>query len=111
MGGCLESVELKKVYSLEIEQSRLYYANGVLVSNTTGEDHAADELRYVCTSRPSMGVLLRDIMRPKALSECERDFLSAQSGASETAVLDGLSLPQSAGSDDFITGVRVHVSR
>ena len=79
--------------------------------DTTGEDHAADELRYVCTSRPSMGVLLRDIMRPKALSECELDFLSAQSGASESAVLDGLSLPQSAGSDDFITGVRVHVSR
>lgn len=32
--------------------------------DTAGEDHAVDELRYVVTSRPSMGVLLKDITRP-----------------------------------------------
>lgn len=41
--GCCEK---KPVYNLTVEQAHLYYANGVLVTNTDAEDHIADEARY-----------------------------------------------------------------
>ena len=40
------SSERKKVYNLTVEQAHLYYANGVLVTNTDSEDHIGDEARY-----------------------------------------------------------------
>ena len=45
--GCLEK---KEVYNLTIEFAHLYYANGVIVSNTDAEDHDYDALRYRVTS-------------------------------------------------------------
>lgn len=36
----------KKVYSITVEEAHLYYANGVLVTNTLQEDHCCDALRY-----------------------------------------------------------------
>lgn len=30
----------------------MFYASGMLSSNTEAEDHAADEARYACMSRP-----------------------------------------------------------
>lgn len=39
--------EDKEVYRLRVSQAHLYYANGVLVTNTNGEDHAPDAARYM----------------------------------------------------------------
>jgi intein/homing endonuclease len=40
------SSENKQVYNLTVEQAHLYYANGILVTNTDAEDHCGDESRY-----------------------------------------------------------------
>lgn len=42
--GCCE--EKETVYNLTVEEAHLYYANGVVVTNTDGEDHPADAIRY-----------------------------------------------------------------
>ena len=34
------------MFNLTVEDAHLFYANGILSSNTDGEDHAADALRY-----------------------------------------------------------------
>jgi hypothetical protein len=49
--GSLEE-EPRAVYNLTVHEAHLYYANGVLVTNTEGDDHSADALRYGCMSRP-----------------------------------------------------------
>jgi len=36
------SSERQPVYRLRVEQAHLYYANGILVTNTDGEDHLFD---------------------------------------------------------------------
>jgi hypothetical protein len=41
-----------KVYNLTVADAHLFYANGVLSSNTNSEDHCADDTRYACISRP-----------------------------------------------------------
>jgi hypothetical protein len=41
-----------QVFNLTVEEAHLFYANGVLSSNTNMEDHAADSARYACMSRP-----------------------------------------------------------
>jgi len=43
--GCLEK---KKVYNITVEQAHLFYANGLLVTNTDSEDHPYDMVRYRC---------------------------------------------------------------
>ncbi|MDP8268249.1 MAG: hypothetical protein P9L97_05920 [Candidatus Tenebribacter davisii] len=48
-GNCDEAT----VYNLTTEQSGMYYANGVLVSNTDGEDHCMDSARYLIARRMS----------------------------------------------------------
>jgi hypothetical protein len=40
------------VYNLTVDDAHLFYANGVLSSNTDMEDHAPDSCRYACMSRP-----------------------------------------------------------
>ena len=40
------SAEKKLVYNLTIADAHLFYANGILSSNTDAEDHAGDETRY-----------------------------------------------------------------
>lgn len=46
------SEESTHVYNLTIDHIHLFYANGVVSSNTESEDHAADTARYACMSRP-----------------------------------------------------------
>ena len=38
--------ESEVVYNLTVGRAHLYYANGFLVTNTTGNDHALDSVRY-----------------------------------------------------------------
>jgi hypothetical protein len=49
VGSCDERT---LVYNLTVEDAHLFYANGVLSSNTEGEDHAGDSVRYAAMSRP-----------------------------------------------------------
>jgi hypothetical protein len=49
---------------LTVDEAHLFYANGVVSSNTNGEDHAPDALRYGCMSRP--------VIRDKPSSEPRR---------------------------------------
>ena len=44
--------EEETVYRLTVEESHLYYANGVLVTNTDQEDHTYDEAALICMARP-----------------------------------------------------------
>lgn len=114
VGGSYVVAEKKPVYSLEVNQSRLYYANNVLVSNTSGEDHAADELRYCCMSRPSGGISSSAMEKPRQLTECELDFALAQSTGAGRGVVDGLSIPNSFGIDDSgagCAGTNVFIAR
>ena len=46
--GCSEK---QSVYNLTVEDAHLYYANGVLCSNTEQEDHDYDALRYRATAK------------------------------------------------------------
>jgi hypothetical protein len=45
------SYGVETVYALTVDGCALYYANGILVTNTRTEDHAADALRYLVMSR------------------------------------------------------------
>lgn len=60
---------------------------------TTGEDHVVDEVRYVAMSRPSVSKTIMEMMRPRQLTENERDFAMAQSIISDGVGNDGLSYP------------------
>lgn len=82
--------------------------------DTDGEDHAADELRYCCMSRPSGGVSSSAIEKPRQLTECELDFALAQSAGAGIGVVDGLSVPNSFGTDSSgpgYAGTNVYISR
>ena len=46
------SGERTQVYNLTVADAHLFYANGVLSSNSNMEDHAPDEVRYACMSYP-----------------------------------------------------------
>lgn len=48
------------VYNLTVADAHLFYANGVLSSNTDAEDHVGDECRYACLSRPYVAPLPPD---------------------------------------------------
>ena len=50
-------VEKKNVYNLTVDEAHLFYANGILSSNTDQEDHCADEVTYACVSRPWIKVV------------------------------------------------------
>lgn len=45
------SCEKKPVYNITVAQAHLFYANGILVTNTDAEDHCADEVRYRCLTK------------------------------------------------------------
>lgn len=83
--------------------------------DTDGEDHAVDEVRYACMSRPHMGQSLADITPRGALSPCERDILEiASTGAGEAPLMDELSKPVSAGKgflSEALHGVRAVIGR
>lgn len=49
VGRCEEET---LVYNLTVERSHLFYANGILSSNTSQEDHVYDSVRYGSMSRP-----------------------------------------------------------
>ena len=52
--------EKTPVYNLTINQAHLFYANGVLSSNTDQEDHCYDDVRYACQSRPWISVVKKN---------------------------------------------------
>jgi len=62
VGRCVEKTP---VYNLTVADAHLFYANGVLSSNTEGEDHAADSVRYACSSRPYTAPLPAEMESPK----------------------------------------------
>jgi hypothetical protein len=51
VGGHSES---ELVFNLTVEQAHLFYANGILVTNTDAEDHCGDECRYRCLMQPRL---------------------------------------------------------
>ena len=62
------------VYNLTVDDAHLFYANGILSSNTDMEDHAADECRYACMSRP----FVRDAVKPVLRDSWDRAFARAR---------------------------------
>jgi len=46
----------KKVYSFTVEKSHLYYANGVLVTNTDSDDHGYDSISYFLYEVPFISI-------------------------------------------------------
>lgn len=54
----------KPVYNLTVAQAHLFYANGVLVTNTDADDHCYDAVRYMLSSRPPVPAPL--VRRPEA---------------------------------------------
>ena len=66
--------------------------------DTDGEDHAVDELRYVCMSRPGGGYTLSDVTPRAALTPAERDIAEvACRNLTQDQVVDQLSRPESVG--------------
>lgn len=63
-------------------------ASGLISAN-------CDEVRYVAMSRPSVSKTIMEMMRPRQLTENERDFAMAQSIISDGVGNDGLSYPVS----------------
>lgn len=59
------SEERVPVYNLTVADTHLFYANGVLSSNTDGEDHCADSVRYSAMSRPYTAPLPFDADAPE----------------------------------------------
>jgi hypothetical protein len=65
------------VYKLTVEETHLYYANGILVTNTDGEDHCYDEAALLCMARPMQmsgankwkDTLEKEAKRPKNLTD------------------------------------------
>jgi hypothetical protein len=49
VGRCEEK---KLVYNLTVEEAHLFYVYNLVSSNTDQEDHAYDDVRYACMSRP-----------------------------------------------------------
>ena len=48
----------KDVYNITVESAHLFYANGVLVTNTEMEDHCGDDVRYrIMTTIPRAGAV------------------------------------------------------
>jgi hypothetical protein len=46
------SSEEKTVYNITVRQAHLFYANGLLATNTDQEDHIYDEACHICMARP-----------------------------------------------------------
>ena len=83
--------------------------------DTDGEDHAVDELRYACMSRPSGGLTVGDVTPKAALTFTERDI--AEVGCRDAVgdvVLDELSRGETVGRgflDVSLSGTRAVVGR
>ena len=83
--------------------------------DTDGEDHAADELRYACMSRPSGGLTAGDVTPKAAMTFTERDI--AEVGCRDAVgdvVLDELSRGETIGRgflDVSLSGTRAIVGR
>jgi len=72
VGSCVKESKTK-VYNITVDQAHLFYANGLLSSNTTGEDHVFDEVCFLCMARPIKPV----VVRPKLTME-EKDWAELQ---------------------------------
>ena len=62
VGSCAEKT---LVYNLTVDEAHLFYANGILSSNTDNEDHCYDDVRYACMSRPWLSVIKKKVERKK----------------------------------------------
>jgi len=67
------SGERTLVYNLTVDDAHLFYANGILSSNTDMEDHAADSVRYAMLSRP----FVRDLAPKPVVDSWSRAFQRA----------------------------------
>lgn len=48
---------VEEVFCMTVEQAHLFFANGILATNTDAEDHVGDETRYECTMPPRLAVV------------------------------------------------------
>lgn len=79
--------------------------------DTDGEDHIADEARYVAMSRPSKGVSYTGTIGKEQLHGCAADIAEAVAGGRRGAV-DPEMLPVSAGGGtDGLVGTNVYFAR
>lgn len=79
--------------------------------DTDGEDHAADEARYVAMSRPSKGLAFSQTVQGKTLYGCAADIAEAAAGAS-SGDIDKEMLPISAGGvSSGVVGSNVYFAR
>ena len=83
--------------------------------DTDGEDHAVDELRYACMSRPSGGLTVGDVTPKSAMTFTERDITEVGCrDAVGDVVLDELSRGETVGRgflDVSLSGTRAVVGR
>lgn len=82
----------EKVYRLTIEDAHLYYANGILSTNTTGEDHLADMWRYGMMSRPGVPDMVKEtriLTRDERLWKLARDTLKRQKKGNDMLYIGG----------------------
>ena len=83
--------------------------------DTDGEDHAVDELRYVCMSRPSKGLTVHDVTPRSQMGRAERDIAEvAVAGGLPENVPDQLSTPVTTGRgvmSDALNGQRAVIGR
>jgi hypothetical protein len=83
VGHCADR---KRVYNITVQDARLFYANGILSSNTTGDDHGVDALRYLLMSRPSP-TQLRAKMDPPPKGSAGALLAELRAGVGQATVL------------------------
>jgi len=79
--------------------------------DTDGEDHAVDELRYVCMSRPRKGLGVEETMQRKALVGCAADIAEAVRGVSSRVNDDGLSSGRNGSLNEAGLGLNICIAR
>jgi len=81
--------------------------------DTDGEDHAADELRYVCMSRPRKGLSFEETLEKKPLYGCAADIAEAVGNLNSGLLFDdGMTRANIVGGgSDFLSGTDVYLAR
>lgn len=74
--GCCVNENEEYVYNVTVDQAHLYYANGLVSSNTDTEDHVADEWRYMMMSRQGKGINETELPKTKTMEEKDWDRLT-----------------------------------
>ncbi len=80
--------------------------------DTDGEDHAVDELRYVCMSRPRRGMTVEETMRREPLGGCAADIAEAVNGHNRGLLFDdGITRPRVLDGSEFLCSTDVYIAR